>query len=451
MQASEVFEAKVPRYTSYPTAPHFHAGIGPDSYRRWLEELPCEKTISLYLHIPFCDTLCWFCGCHTSVVHNYTPVAEYCDLLLREMVLVADTLGPRHKIGHIHWGGGSPTMLRPEDVARLDRTTRELFDIRQDAEFAVEVDPRGLEQASVDALAAAGLTRASVGVQDCDAAVQKAVNRLQTAEETRAAIAKLRAAGIQSLNLDLLYGLPLQTAESWENTLRFALDLDPDRLSVFGYAHLPSFKKHQALISAAQLPDTAARFRLAEMAGRILGEHGYVAIGLDHYAKPCDSMAKALAEGCLSRNFQGYTTDKAPALIGLGASAIGSLPQGYVQNLPSVPLYRASLLRGRLPVARGAALSAQDRLRRQIIERLMCDLSADLDAICAAHGASLDQLRDSISRLGELADRGMVSIEESRITIPAQWRSATRLVCAAFDCYLAAGAKEDRPTHSMAV
>ena len=447
MQASEIFEAKVPRYTSYPTAPHFHAGVGPDVYRRWLAELDSQSPLSLYLHIPFCDTLCWFCGCHTSVVNNYAPVAEYCDLLLQEMTLVAHALGRRRKVNHIHWGGGSPTMLRPADIARLNAATRELFDVNQEAEFAVEVDPRGLTQASVDALAKAGLTRASIGVQDLDPAVQKAINRVQTMEETGAVIAMLRAAGVQSINLDLLYGLPLQTLQSWENTLHFALSLAPDRLSVFGYAHLPSFKKHQALISSAQLPDVNARLCQAAIAGEILGAHGYAAVGLDHYARPGDSMARALVEGSLARNFQGYTTDNAAALIGLGASAIGALPQGYVQNAPAVPLYRAAVAHGRLPIARGVALTAQDRLRRDIIERLMCDLHADLDAICADHGASPAQLQESLSALAPLAAQGAVRIEGGHISIPPSWRIAARLVCAAFDSYLDTG----RARHSTAV
>lgn len=447
MQASEIFEAKVPRYTSYPTAPHFHAGIGPQVYRHWLAELDSQSPLSLYLHIPFCDTLCWFCGCHTSVVNNYAPVAEYCDLLLREMASVAKALGRRHKVNHIHWGGGSPTMLKPTDIARLNAATRELFDVVEDAEFAVEIDPRGLTQASVAALATAGLTRASIGVQDCDPAVQKAINRVQTMEETRAVVAMLRAAGVESINLDLLYGLPLQTLQSWESTLHFALSLVPDRLSVFGYAHLPSFKKHQALISTAQLPDVNARLCQAEIAGQVLGAHGYAVVGLDHYARPGDSMAKALAAGSLARNFQGYTTDKATALIGLGASAIGALPQGYVQNAPAVPLYRAAVMQDRLPIARGVALTAEDRLRRHVIERLMCDLSADLDVICAAHGASPAQLQESVRALGPLAAQGAVRIEGGRITIPPSWRVATRLVCAAFDSYLATG----QARHSAAV
>jgi len=443
MRTSEIFEAKVPRYTSYPTAPHFHGGVGPDVYRKWLQELDPEAPLSLYLHIPFCDTLCWFCGCHTSVVNNYAPVADYCDLLLKEMALVADALGARRKVSHIHWGGGSPTMLRPADIARLMTATRKLFDVGANAEFAVEIDPRGLTQASVDALAQAGLTRASIGVQDCDPAVQKAINRLQTDQETKAVVEMLRAAGVQSINLDLLYGLPLQTLQSWERTLHFALRLEPDRLAVFGYAHLPSFKKHQALISASQLPDTNMRLCQAELAGQILGAHGYVAVGLDHYAKPTDPMAA----GSLARNFQGYTTDSAAALIGLGVSAIGALPQGYIQNMPAVPLYRACVLENRLPVTRGVVLSAEDRLRRQIIERLMCDLHVDLKQVCAEHGASLSQLGDSLAALQALSARGAVIIDGARITIPAGWRAATRLVCAAFDAYLGSGGAR----HSVAV
>ena len=269
MRKSTILDARVPRYTSYPTAPHFHPGIGPETYRQWLSEIPSDLPLSLYFHIPFCDTLCWFCGCHTSVVNNYAPVADYCNLLQREIKLVSHALGSRHKVNHIHWGGGSPTMLRPNDIVRLNAATRRHFDVAVQAEFAVEIDPRGLNNDVVTALAAAGLTRASIGVQDCNPLVQKAINRIQSPEETSLAITMLRDAGVESINLNLLYGLPQQTLEGWANTLRFAVEMTPDRLSVFGYAHLPSFKRHQALISAASLPDADTRLCQVEMAAQI--------------------------------------------------------------------------------------------------------------------------------------------------------------------------------------
>jgi len=447
MQKSDLFSARVPRYTSYPTAPHFHPGIDQSTYRQWLGDLPTQTPLSLYLHIPFCDTLCWFCGCHTSVVNHYAPVRDYCDLLAKEMALVAKALGSKRTVRHIHWGGGSPTLLQPDDLDRLNETLRETFDIAPDVELAVEIDPRGLTQACVDAFARAGLTRASIGLQDVDPAVQKAINRIQTREETVRAVAMLRQANIKSINLDLLYGLPNQTLATWEETLHFALELKPDRLAVFGYAHVPSFKKHQALIPERLLPDLETRLCQVEMANQILGANGYVAIGLDHFARPQDSMAKASGDGTLVRNFQGYTTDTASALIGLGASAIGSLPQGYAQNTSPVPTYRAALAQGRLPVARGIALSAEDRLRRHVIERLMCDLKVDLEEACTLFGGDPSLFSEARRNLAALEALGAVSIEKHRVSIQPQWRSGARLVCAAFDAYLADGAVR----HSISV
>lgn len=439
MQKSDLFSTRVPRYTSYPTAPHFHPGIDHAVYRQWLNDLPVETPLSLYLHIPFCDTLCWFCGCHTTIVNHYAPVRDYCDLLAREVERVANALGSKRTVRHIHWGGGSPTMLRPDDLGRLNKKLRESFDIAPDAEHAVEIDPRGLTQDCVDAFARAGLTRASIGLQDIDPTVQKAINRVQTREETAQAVAMLRQAGIKSINLDLLYGLPNQTLATWEKTLHFALELKPDRLAVFGYAHVPSFKKHQALIPERLLPDLETRLCQVEMASQILGANGYIAVGLDHFAKPQDSMAKASGDGTLVRNFQGYTTDAASALIGLGASAIGSLPQGYVQNAAAVPLYRAALDRERLPVARGIALSQEDRLRRHVIERLMCDLKVDLEEACTRFGGDPSQFSEARKHLAALEALGAVSIEKHHVSIQPQWRTGARLVCAAFDAYLAEG------------
>ena len=446
-QISDLFSARVPRYTSYPTAPHFHAGIDSGVYGKWLAAVPEDKPLSLYVHIPFCDTLCWFCGCHTTAVTTYKPVTDYCGLLLKEIDLVGGALKTRRKVGHIHWGGGSPTLLQREDILRLNAAIRAHFDVLPDAEFGIEIDPRGLDAATVGALKSVGVTRASIGLQDCDPKVQRAINRIQSDEETMEAISLLRGAGISSLNIDLVYGLPYQTLESWERTLDFALWLDPDRLAVFGYAHVPQFKKHQALIPEEALPGVELRFQQAELAREILCAHGYVAVGLDHFAKAGDSLARAAAGGSVARNFQGYTTDSAPVLIGLGASAIGSLPQGYVQNFPQVPAYREAITNGKLPVARGVALTEEDRIRRTVIERLMCDLQADLDAIASRNNRSPAMFTDALEALAPMADDGIVAVEGGKITISPQWRSAARVVCAAFDRYL----PQQNARHSVSV
>ncbi len=439
MHISEMFSARVPRYTSYPTAPHFHSGIDSASYHSWLATLEPTTALSLYVHIPFCDTLCWFCGCHTTVVNHYDPVKNYCGFLLKEIDLVAAALGTRHRVQHLHWGGGSPTMLKDEDVGNLNAALRDRFEIAADAEFAIEIDPRGFGSKNAKLFAQAGVTRASIGLQDCDPQVQRAINRIQTDEETSQAIAMLRAEGIRSINLDLVYGLPRQSLQSWEKTLAFALKLNPDRLAVFGYAHVPTFKKHQSLIPEALLPDIETRFRMAELARDTLCHHGFVAIGLDHFARPHDKLAQSARDGSLERNFQGYTTDGAPVLIGLGASAIGSLPQGYAQNVSDVPAYRKMLERDILPIKGGIRIDVEDRIRRQVIESLMCDLKADLDDVTARYGMTREMLSDSLTALSGYAADGVVSLDGGKITIAPEWRAATRLVCAAFDTYFAQG------------
>ncbi|HJR55683.1 MAG TPA: oxygen-independent coproporphyrinogen III oxidase [Rhizomicrobium sp.] len=432
---ARMFAANVPRYTSYPTAPHFHGGIGDSTYRGWLADLDPATPLSLYAHIPFCDSLCWFCACHTTAVNNYTPVRNYCDDLLREIDRVADSLPARMKVRHIHWGGGSPTMLDAGDVARLNDRTRQRFDVALDAEFAVEIDPRGFTPAMAAGLGRAGVTRASLGAQDCDPKVQRAINRLQSDDETFDAIANLRAEGVHSINIDLVYGLPLQTLDSWSRTLEFILWLRPDRIAVFGYAHVPSFKKHQTLIPPESLPDLETRFHMAELARIIFVARGYVAVGIDHYALPRDGLARAAIEGRLHRNFQGYTTDKAPVLLGFGASAISVLPQGYVQNKVAVPEYRKRLAAGELAVARGIALTPNDCFRRAVIERLMCDLTVDLSALQLQYAAALG-LEEVFAELAHLEADGIIALEGSHITIRPKWRSAARLVVSCFDQYL---------------
>jgi oxygen-independent coproporphyrinogen-3 oxidase len=433
---ADLFSARVPRYTSYPTAPHFHAGVTGEIFRGWLAALPQGMGLSLYLHVPFCDTLCWFCGCHTKIVNHYSPLASYLDLLLKEIETVAAIVGLGHPVTHIHWGGGSPTMLSPGDVKRLAGALKSHFEIAPGAEFAIEIDPRGLEDEMIAALAEAGVNRASIGVQDCDETVQRAINRIQPFEATLSAVERLRAAGIGALNIDLIYGLPHQTRANIARTIDMALTLTPQRFAVFGYAHVPHFKKHMQLIDETALPGAEERLAQFELAHAKLSASGYVAIGLDHFARPEDSLAQAQKEGRLARNFQGYTTDDAPALIGLGASSISALPQGYAQNKAEVPDYRKAILAGELPVARGVSLSDDDRLRRAIIERLMCDLAVDLDAAGAPFGKSAADFAPELAALAPYAEQGIVAIDGARLVVPHASRAAVRLVAAAFDTYL---------------
>ncbi len=443
---TELFSARVPRYTSYPTAPHFDAGIRADTYREWLRAIPDAMPLSLYLHIPFCDTLCWFCGCHTKVVHNYAPVAGYVDLLLQELDMVADALGAKRRVSHIHWGGGSPTMLVPADIQKLSKRIHDRFSVESDAEFAIEVDPRGLADETVDALKQAGVTRVSIGVQDCDETVQKAINRIQPFAVTEGAVHRFRQAGITAINIDLIYGLPHQTCDKLAQTIQACLTLEPQRFAIFGYAHVPHFKKHQALIPEAALPGVEERLAQFELAQRLLNAGGYRSIGLDHFAKANDPLEQAQATGTLNRNFQGYTTDSAGALIGLGLSSISSLPQGYTQNHTDFSAYRDAVRTAKLPISRGIALSKDDRLRAAVIAKLMCNLTVDLSEITAEFGVSPDYFAGELEDLRDLVGEGLVSIMGDVIKVPDSARIAVRLVCAAFDAYLV------KPTlHAIAV
>jgi oxygen-independent coproporphyrinogen III oxidase len=439
------YDQPVPRYTSYPTAPHFHAGIDAAAYGRWLEALDPALPLSLYFHIPFCDSLCWFCGCNTRVVNRYEPVSTYFELLKREIALVAEKLG-RRTVSHMHFGGGSPTMLSPDDIRRLGDFVWGLFDRTPDAEIAVEIDPRGLQYETVRAFAEIGVNRASIGVQDVNRQVQEAVNRIQPLSSTAEAMAALRAEGVDRINIDLMYGLPFQTVSRVLHTVECILPLRPDRLAVFGYAHVPHMKPHMNLIPGHALPGRDERFRQQQaIAGRLV-EAGYARIGLDHFAKDSDPLVPALREGRLHRNFQGYTVDPAEVLIGFGASAIGALPQGYIQNVTAMPDYRKAIGEGRLPVARGIELTPEDRLRRAIIEQIMCHMKVDLAAMQQAAGLTLD-LDAEHTALAALADDGLVRLDWPRVTVPEEARPLMRSVACMFDAYLATG----KAKHSRAV
>jgi oxygen-independent coproporphyrinogen-3 oxidase len=432
------YDSRVPRYTSYPTAPHFTPAVGADAYRQWLGALD-RGPLSLYLHVPFCEKLCWYCGCHTRVISRYRPLAIYLDLLEREIDLVAEALPRRLEVTHVHWGGGTPTMVAGADFRRLTERLRRRFTVLDDAEMAVEMDPRGVTAETVADLAAAGVNRVSLGVQDFDAAVQRAVNRVQPFEMTARVVDWLRAAGIDRLNLDLMYGLPQQTVAAVERTVALAMRLEPQRVAQFGYAHVPWMKRHQRLIDEATLPGPEERWRQAAAGAARLEEAGFVAIGLDHFARPDDPLAVAQRAGTLRRNFQGYTTDRADALIGLGASSIGALPQGYVQNAPDMPTWRRAVEAGTLATVRGIALDDDDRLRRAVIERLMCDLAVDLDRLCRHHGANPGTFEAARAALAAMQRDGLVRIAGDRIAVTEVGRPLVRSVCAAFDRYLSHG------------
>ncbi|MEE8334253.1 MAG: oxygen-independent coproporphyrinogen III oxidase [Alphaproteobacteria bacterium] len=426
-------ERTAPRYTSYPTALSFSDEVDGGCYASWLGALERGTSLSLYLHIPFCRSMCWFCGCYTKITRRYEPVAAYLKTLEREIDLIARLLPAGLKVDHLHWGGGSPTIIRPDDWMRLDDRLRRRFRFADDAEIGVEIDPRTVEDDHLAAYAATGVTRVSLGVQDFASRVQKAINRVQPFEMTAGLVDRLRAHGIDTISLDLMYGLPHQTMAGVAETASRAAKLRPGRVALFGYAHVPWMKRHQTKIEERALPDSTARLAQFAAAADCLGEAGYVAIGLDHFAMPDDALARAAADGTLTRNFQGYTTDRASALIGLGASAITHLPQGYAQNAAPVAKWRAAIEQGRPATVRGVILRQDDRVRGTVIERLMCDLHVDLSKVRRRFELEDDFFRAEIDQLRPLADAGAVVVEGDSLSVTEKGRPLVRLVAATFD------------------
>jgi oxygen-independent coproporphyrinogen-3 oxidase len=427
-----------PRYTSYPTAPHFHAGIGERHAKSWISQLRTGETVSLYVHVPFCDKLCWFCACHTKHTRHYEPVAAFLVALHEEIRHVAALLPGGVGVGALHFGGGSPTMLRPQDFIHLVGMIRSSFSVEHDLALSVEIDPNDMDGAKLDALATAGLTRASLGVQDFDPKVQEAINRQQSFELTKKVVDGVRARGAVSVNLDLLYGLPYQTEQSIESTVRQALSLRPDRIALFGYAHVPWFKKHQTMIDEEWLPDAQQRFAQSRRASSAIAEAGYQAIGIDHFALPGDSLSRAAAEGRLRRNFQGYTDDACETLIGLGPSSISRFRQGHAQNVAATGAYEKAVLSGGLPIARGIEFSHEDAATGWLIERLMCDFAFRVDELVERFGDCAQPLLAQAIRLSRTEPEKLV-FDRDRFVIPEVQRPVVRAIAGRFDRYLQQG------------
>ncbi|MGI9373464.1 MAG: oxygen-independent coproporphyrinogen III oxidase [Hyphomicrobiales bacterium] len=442
----ERLSAPVPRYTSYPTAPHFYA-FENKTYANWLRALPENAEISLYLHIPFCDTLCWFCGCTTKHTLKYSPISNYLKGLEKELRAVSAMVPKTSRIRNIHWGGGSPTILNAKDIRSLAKLTADLFTLRQNAEFSVEIDPRGIREDQIDALLCSGLTRASIGVQDFDPNVQQAINRIQPFEETQRVVSALRDGGVTSINLDVLYGLPHQTEFTLAQTIEKVGILDADRVSLFGYAHVPWMKSHQRMIKLEHLPDIQQRFQQAQFAAKLLTDQGYTAIGMDHFAKPDDTLARAQSERTLKRNFQGYTAETYDALLGVGASAISQLPQGYVQNHVPTSDYLRAVNGAGLAACKGFTLTYDDAVRAYTIERLMCDFELSYAMLRDTFGASSQEvIREAMAFAAYDQDR-LCAATPYGLIVTAKGKPFIRTICAWFDTYL----KNGKAKHSLAV
>ena len=425
-----LFDARVPRYTSYPPATAFGPETGAAFQAESLAALDPSEPVSVYVHIPFCERLCYFCACRTQGTSTLRPVAAYLDTLLTEIRMLRDRLPQGVRMGQLHSGGGTPTILTPDMIARLASAIKEAIPPAPDFAFSVEIDPTLVDAAKIVALAAAGMTRASIGVQDFDAQVQQAIGRQQSFEQTRDCIETLREAGITSLNTDLVYGLPHQTEATFARTLDLVAQINPDRIALFGYAHVPTFSKRQRVIPQSALPDDRARYHLAQQAAQRFATDGYHAIGIDHFARPGDSLTQAALSGRLRRNFQGYTDDRCPTLLGIGASSISQFAGGYVQNAAATAAYTQRIAAGQLPGFRGYRMTADDRLRARAINMLMCDFAIDLDSLAKVDGAeTLHPIHAQV--LHDFA--GYVALQDGRLQITPQGRPLTRLIAQRYD------------------
>ncbi|MCB1422482.1 MAG: oxygen-independent coproporphyrinogen III oxidase [Nitratireductor sp.] len=426
----------VPRYTSYPTAPHFQQGLGEAILPETVAAATNGERISAYMHIPFCDRLCWFCACHTKQTQRYDPVAAYVGSLVNEIGLYRNRLSQKPALEHLHLGGGSPSLLKHEDFARIAETLEAAFAIDGKTEISIEIDPNDHGEDLLSGMKRLGVTRASIGVQDFDPVVQQVINRPQSFEQTRDLLLAVRSLGIESVNIDALYGLPMQTMERLENTIACVISLSPERVALFGYAHVPWMKKHQTLIREDDLPGPLERFRQAQRAEALLVEAGYVKIGIDHFARPDDSLARAAQAGTLGRNFQGYTTDRCETMIPLGASAIGRSPSGYLQNLVPTGQYRTSVDNDKLAVAKGYRFTADDLLRAHVIERLMCDFEFRFEQLAEQFGGLGQSLAEEARLIARNDEDGLCEAGDEAFRILPQARPFARIVASWFDAHM---------------
>ncbi|RBI86293.1 oxygen-independent coproporphyrinogen III oxidase [Rhodosalinus halophilus] len=440
-----LFDAKVPRYTSYPTAPHFGGGVDSGLYGDWIAAVPEGAQISLYIHVPFCRRLCWFCACRTQGTQSDKPVAAYLEVLKAELAMLRDRLAPGVTLRRLHWGGGTPTLLTPEMMTDLAGAIAEVAPFAEDYEFSVEIDPNEIDGPRLDALATAGMNRASIGVQDFDSEIQNTIGRIQEFDVTREAVEMIRARGVESLNADILFGLPHQTRARITETVQKLLSLSPDRVALYGYAHVPWMAKRQQMIPSDALPTPEERLALFDVARRLFVWDGYDEIGIDHFARPEDGLGVAAREGRLRRNFQGYTDDAAEVLIGVGASSISRFPQGYAQNAPATSAHTAAIREGRFSTARGHVFSHEDRWRGRMVEALMCDFRIDADEIARDFDVPRARLQEMFAEANAAFD-GLLEIDAHGLSIPEAARPLTRMVARVFDAY-----ELDKAGHSPAI
>lgn len=429
-----------PRYTSYPTADRFAATFGPDDYKSWVARRNIggvRRALSLYVHLPFCSTLCFYCACNKIATKDRNKGQRYLDYLLREIEMQSALFGDDRRVEQMHWGGGTPTFYDMHQLAGLFEALRASFDFVADGEYSIEVDPRTVDVSGVAALRTMGFNRISLGVQDFDPDVQRAVNRVQSEAQTLAIIEAAHSVGFESVNVDLIYGLPKQNTLTFNRTLARVIAANPDRVAIYNYAHMPARFTSQRRIREEDLPTADTKLKLLGLAVQRLGAAGYVYIGMDHFARADDALAVAQREGRLQRNFQGYSTHAECDLLGLGVSSIGQIGPIYCQNHRDLPAYYNSIERGQLPIARGMELSADDLARRAVIQRLMCDFALSKQNIEISYLLVFNEyFKRELQELEALARAGLVELDEHWITVTPKGRMLVRNLCMVFDTYL---------------
>jgi len=429
-----LFDARVPRYTSYPTAPQFSPAVNEGMFRSWVGAIEPGSAISLYLHIPFCRRLCWFCACRTQGTSSDAPVLAYAETLKAELRALAAILPQGVTLARLHWGGGTPTMLPPDSIRELTAAIRQVAPMAPGGEFSVEIDPDEVDEARLDALVECGMNRASIGVQDFDPEIQATIGRDQPFDLTARVVGQIRARGVPSLNADLVYGLPHQTRARLTDTVQKLLSFSPERVALYGYAHVPWMARRQQMIPTDSLPRPEERLDLFETARRLFTWDGYREIGIDHFARPEDGLAKAAEEGRLRRNFQGYTDDTAPVLIGLGASSISRFPQGFAQMNPSTSGWTKAVREGHFAIERGHAFAGEDLLRARIIEALMCDFRVNTAELERDFGLAPAAAQAMFAPVAERF-AGFVELDAAGLAINRKGRPLTRMIAARFDAY----------------
>jgi len=443
-----------PRYTSYPTAPLFSGAFGPVDFHREIAATNTRGTtgdVSLYFHFPFCDTLCYFCGCTMLITRDRHRIEEYNAYLRKEIDAVAPMLAPGRRVVQVHWGGGTPTHLFPDQIREMGEYIRKSFRLDPAAEMSVEIDPRELTREHLVALRDAGFNRMSMGVQDFDAQVQEAVNRVQPEEVSRRVYDWARELGFTSVNLDLIYGLPFQTLASFETTVNKVIGFGPDRIAAFNYAHVPWLKPHQKLIRPVDLPSPERKLEILKMTIEMLCSGGYEYIGMDHFARPTDELARAQKAKTLYRNFQGYSTKSGADLYGFGMSAISHFRESYAQNTKNIPEYFRALDEGRLATHVGYRMTEDDQIRKHVIMRLMCDLELDRRQVERKFGIVFDSyFESSLGGLEQFVDDGLVTLDGDTIAIVGPGRLLLRNIAMCFDAYIDSMAK-NKPIFSRTV